>query len=456
MKSSTLTRRAFLAATTSSIASAACAQNPPNPARVVPRKVSPNERLNVAAIGAGGKGREDVFNCRRENVVALCDVDRERAAQSFAHFDQARTFTDYRRMLDAMPEIDAVTVSTPDHMHAPAAYHAMQLGKHVYVQKPLTHTVAEALLLRDTARQTGVATQMGNQGHSGEGVRRLCEMIWSDAIGPVRAAHVWTNRPTWPQGIAAPLPAEPVPDTLDWPLWLGVALDRPYNVGYCPRNWRGWRAFGAGALGDMACHIMDPAFWALRLGDAETFTVEALQRDAVNEHTFPVRQVIKYAFPARGDMPPVNVYWYDGGNMPPRPQGVPDDELVGDGEWGERSNGSYFVGDDGHITCGEYGGRPRLLPDARMKDYIRPAEILERIPAQNHYGDWIRACKGGPAACSNFDYAAPFTVMVLMGCVALDMDQPLTWSNGERRIVNRADHATLITKPYRTGRELPV
>ncbi len=228
----TLSRRAFLAAATTTAAGFLVGAQQSNTAQVVPGKVSPNEKLNIAAKGAGGQGHADIMNCRRENVVALADVDSKRAAESFAFFENARKFSDYRRMLDQVPEIEAVTVTIPDHNHALAAYYAMSMGKHVYVQKPLTHTVAEARLLRRVAEHHGLATQMGNQGHSGNGVRELCEMIWSGAIGPVREAHVWTNRPTWPQGIPNPLPAADVPQTMDWNLWIGTAPERPYNPGY--------------------------------------------------------------------------------------------------------------------------------------------------------------------------------------------------------------------------------
>ncbi|MEK7794774.1 MAG: Gfo/Idh/MocA family oxidoreductase [Candidatus Hydrogenedentota bacterium] len=456
MKQSILTRRAFLAAATTTMAGSAFAENKPNTAKVVPRKVSPNEKLNVAAIGAGGKGREDIFNLRRENVVALCDPDEERAGEAFAYFEQAKKFKDYRKMLDSMDEIDAVTVTTPDHTHAPAAYTAMKLGKHVYVQKPLTHTVAEAMLLQKTAKEMGVATQMGNQGHSGNGARQVCEMIWSGAIGEVREAHVWTNRPSWKQAIDAPLPTMEKPATLDWDLWLGTAADRDYSKGYCPFNWRGWYDFGAGALGDMACHIMDPVFWSLKLAEADGFSVELVKNEGKNDHTFPKSELIKFQFPARGQMAPVDVYWYDGGNLPPRPAGVPDIQKVGDGEWNNRTNGSYFVGESGIITAGEYGGKARLLPDERMADFKMPAQTIPRIEANNHYGNWTDACKGGAPACSNFDYSGPFTVMVLMGCVALRSGQRVEWSNKTHSITNMANGAELITKPYRKGWELPV
>ena len=281
-----LSRRAFLAAATTT---ATLLPLRVNAAKVVPRKLSPNEKLNIASIGCGGKGLGDIMNCKHENVVALCDVDLERAGEAFYRLPKAKQYHDYRKMLEEMPEIDALTISTPDHTHAPAAWMAMEFGKHVYVQKPLTHTVAEARFLTRLARETGVATQMGNQGQSGDGVRETCEMIWAGAIGTVREAHTWTDRPgvVWPQGIPNILEEKPVRPKLDWDLWIGCAPFRPYNIGYCPRRWRGWWDFGCGALGDMGCHNMNPSWAALHLGEAWTFTVECLEEEGNNEQTGP-------------------------------------------------------------------------------------------------------------------------------------------------------------------------
>jgi predicted dehydrogenase len=450
-----LSRRAFLAVTTTTAAGFAFPARC-NDAKVVPRKISPNEKLNIAGIGCGGQGKSDVMNCRKENVVALCDVDPRRAGEVFAFYEKAPKFTDYRRMLDKVKDIDAVTVTTPDHTHAPAAYRAMKMGKHVYVQKPMTHTIAEARLLTKTAREMGVATQMGNQGHSGTGARQLCEMVWSDAIGAVREAHIWTNRPSWPQGIAEPLSEQEVRKGLDWDLWIGTAPERAYADGYSPHNWRGWQDFGAGALGDMACHIMDPVFWSLNLIDAEWYTAEVVTVDGKNDQTFPNSSTTKYTFGPRGEMPEVDVYWYEGGNMPPRPAGVPNDQLVGEGTWGGRANGSYMVGDKGIITAGEYGGKPRLLPDEKMTDYTMPDETIPRVKFNNHYRNWIEACKGGEPACSNFDYAGPFTEMVLFGTLALRAGAPIKMNNKTGVVEGVKDSAAFISKPYRTGWEIPV
>ena len=465
-----LSRRAFLAATTTTavLAAAGCATQqaktggvtpglPMNKAKVVPRRISPNQKLNIAAIGAGGKGWADINGSVMqgetavENLVAMADPDWNNCQEAFATFPNAKQYRDYRKMLEEVKEIDAVTISTPDHTHAPAAYMAMKLGKHVYVQKPLTHTVAEARLLTQVANEMGVATQMGNQGRSGDGVRDLCEMIWSGAIGNVKEVHCWTNRPIWPQGIATPLPEEPVPPTLDWDLWIGSAPMRPYNKGYAPFNWRGWWDYGCGALGDMACHIMDPAFWSMRLGDVSNFTVELVQQEGNNKETFPTKSIVKYSFPARGSMPPVEVYWYDGDLRPPRPAGIPEDQTLGEG-----NNGSLFVGESGFITTGTYGDDSRLLPDEKMKDYVRPTQYIPRIPGEQHYRNWVQACKGGEPACSNFNVSGPFTEMVVFGNVAVALGKKMEWDSANFTIANDPSANYLLSKEYRKGWELPI
>jgi len=463
MSHSHLTRRAFLAASTTTAAVALSGCNTTNTARVVPRKISPNEKLNVAAIGSGGKGLGDIMECHKlgENVVALCDVDWDRAGESFYKLPDARQFKDFREMLEAMPEIDAVTISTPDHTHAPAAFLAMNMGKHIYVQKPLTHTVAEARLLTEVARKNGVVTQMGNQGNSGDGVRELCEMLWDGAIGDVQTAYTWTNRPVWPQGQADVLPGQPVPETMDWDRWIGPAPMRAYNGGYAPFNWRGWWDFGCGALGDMACHIMDPAYRALKLNEAAYYTVELVEQEGSTEQSPPLSSIVKYSFPARAGMKPVDVFWYDGYridpetgekvfNLPPRPEGVPEDEEIGGG-----SNGSLYLGSGGILTTGTYGGGSRLLPAATMADYTRPAQTLRRIEGQNHYRDWIDGIKGGPTPGSSFDYAGPFTEMVNFGNLAVRTGKKLHWDNIKGEVTNDKDAATLVSKEYRKGWELP-
>lgn len=464
MKPSGITRRAFLAATTTTAVLSASAQDKPNTAQVVPGKKSPNEKLNIAAIGAGGKGSSDIGACYDlgENIVALCDVDWNRAAKTVNGMPNAKRYNDYRNMLEK-ENIDALTISTPDHTHAPAAYMAMKMGKHVYVQKPLTHTVAEARLLKNTAKETGVMSQMGNQGHCGDGVRNLCEMIWDGAIGQVKEVHVWTTRPVWAnQGMADPMPPQTTPELLDWDRWIGTAPWRPYNKGMVPHDWRAWQDFGAGALGDMACHIMDPTYWALKLVEAPNFSVEMVMERGSNSQTFPITTTVKYSFPARGKMGPVDVFWYDGHwkddatgqevyNRPKRPEGVAEDVVLGDN--GE--NGSFFVGEKGILTTGEYGGDSRFVLGDNMKDYKQPAPTIERIPDESPYVDWIRGCKTGKLPCSNFDYSGPFTEMVQFGNLVVKSGKKLEWDNLKGVVTNVPNAAEIVSKPYRKGWELP-
>jgi predicted dehydrogenase len=411
------------------------------------KRVSAIEKLNIAAIGAGGKGQADTHGCRSENIVALCDVDWDRAANTFERFPNATKYRDFREMLDKQKDIDAVTISTPDHTHAVAAMACMQLGKHVYVQKPLTYTIAEARMLTQAAREHKVATQMGNQGHSGNGVRDLCEMIWSGAIGQVKECHIWTNRPVWPQGINRPADSPPVPENMAWDLWLGPAPERPYHPAYAPFSWRGWWDFGCGALGDMACHIADPANWALRLSEVGPLSVECIQQEGVTEETFPNKSIIRYQFPQRGDQDPVTVYWYDGGNKPQLPADIPAGTKLGDGD-----NGSLFIGAEGYVTAGEYGGQARLVPDDKMAGYTKPDQIIPRIPNEDPYINWIQACKGGTAACSNFDYAGPFTEWVVMGNLSLRYPgQKLDWNAEKMKVTNVKEANEFVARKPRKG-----
>ena len=434
------------------------------------RYVSPNEKVNVAGIGVGGMGAGDINGTHKTgqaNIVALCDVDERRAAQTFSRFPEARVFKDYRRMLEEMKEIDAVVVSTPDHVHAPAALHAMQLGKHVRVQKPLTWSIHEARTLRHAAHKYRLVTAMGNQGHAGGGTRGFCELLWNDCIGDVTEAHVWTDRPIWPQGIAEPLPAQEVPNEVDWDLWLGPAPVRPFNEGYLPFRWRGWWDFGCGALGDMACHIMDPANWALQLGSPTS--VEVVKMEGYTAQCAPTGCIVKYEFPARKfqedikglpwsgrKLPPLTLYWYEGScseNDLPHPQGVPEDEVLGDIDNGK--NGSYFVGTKGVASTGPYGGDTRLLPAALMDDFTMPDEVIPRIEGSN-YDEWIGAIKGGPAPGSNFDYAGPFTEVVLLGNLAMHsgVGVPLSWDAKNMRVPGHPELDPWIRRTYRPGFEV--
>ena len=331
----------------------------------------------------------------------------------------------------------------------------MQLGKHVYVQKPLTRLVSEARLLTETARKYKVMTQMGNQGHSGDGIRQICEWIWSGAIGDVHTVHAWTNRPVWPQGIAKrPTDKTPVPDTLSWDLWLGPAPVRDYNPCYCPFSWRAYWDFGAGALGDMACHILDPVFMALKLrypesveASCSTFvSPEELWKKVINTETYPQSSIIHYKFPAREGMPPVEIVWYDGGFMPVRP-----DELGPDEQMGEGGSGVIFEGTRGKMMCGTYGNVPTLLPTWKMKYFVQPPISLPRITV-NHEQNWAAACKGGEPASSNFDYSGPLTETVVMGNLAIKYpNRKLEWDGENMRVTNFPEANDFVQMHYREG-----
>jgi hypothetical protein len=455
---------------------------------------SPNEKLNIASIGAGGKAASDIRGCASENIVALCDVDEKRAAGMFKLFDKAPKFKDFRKMLDEQADIDAVIVTIPDFMHATAAMWCMERGKHVYVQKPLTRTIWEARQLLEAANKYKVATQMGNQGYSNEGTRQAAEMIWAGEIGNVTEVHAWTDRPIWPQGLTEIPPSEPVPDTLDWDLWLGIAEKRPYTSGgpdyksplqghfYQPANWRGFFDFGCGALGDMACHILGAPNLALQLGSPTS--VECISKEGPSDFMFPRKSVIRYDFPARGSMPAVKLFWHDGMEDTPKIPGVPDGELLGDlperprprppgpppykGFIGDvfdfdkfeaakndpnaekpTPDGSVFIGDKGIITTGTYGENTRLIPVEKMKGYQFPQPVLTRSPG--HYRDWIRACKGGDPACSNFNVAVPFVEWMLLGVIALRVEGKLEWDAPRMRFSNNEGANRYLKPTFRKG-----
>ena len=356
-------------------------------------------------------------------------------------------------MLDEMGnQIDAVVIATPDHTHAVIAMECMRRGKHVYVQKPLTKTVYEARMLTEAARKYKVVTQMGNQGHSGDGIRNICEWIWDGAIGQVREAHAWTNRPVWPQGMNRPTETMPVPETLDWDLWIGPAPMRPYHRAYHPWDWRAWVDFGTGALGDMACHVMDPIFWALKLkypvaaqGSYVGNVVEHWKKIGVEE-TYPLGSIIHLDYPAREGMPAVKVHWYDGGLMPERPEELEDSRRMGDGD-----GGVLFIGDKGKLMCGCYGKRPELIPYSRMREYKRPEPTLERIKT-SHEMNWVNACKGLNEPSTPFDYAGPFTEMVLMGNLCLFRPgERIVWDGDNMKCTNIPELNKYVNPSYREG-----
>jgi len=416
-----------------------------------PGRSSANEKLNIAGIGVGGRGGGDINAVSSENIVALCDVDMKRARGTFKKYPQAEVYRDFRKMLDKEHRnIDAVVIGTPDHIHAPAAIMAMKMGKHVYCEKPMAHTIYEARRMTEVAAETGVVTQMGNQGHGGEGLRLYWEFIHDGAIGKVREVHVWSDRagtkerPWWPQGIDRPAGSEPVPETLDWNLWLGPAPWRPYHSAYVPFKWRGWWDFGCGALGDMAVHNADPAFFALDLGAPAAVEAET---SPVNDETFPVWNIIKYYFPARGDRPAVKLTWYDGGKLPPRPPELEEKRNLG-------GNGILFVGDEGKLLGPSHAGAPRLIPESRMTEYGRPPKSLPRSPG--HHKEWILACRAGDpkAAKSGFWYAGPFTEALLVGNLAVRLQKRVEWDCKQMRSPNCPEADNYVTKFYRVGFDL--
>jgi predicted dehydrogenase len=411
-----------------------------------PRQIPPSEKLNIAGVGVGGRGANVIDGVSSQNIIALCDVDAKHAAGTFNRFPNAKKYRDFRKMLEEEDKnIDAVTVATPDHVHAVATMMAIKMDKHVYCEKPLTHSVYEARKVAEAAREHKVATQMGNQGQATEETRLMCEYIWAGAIGPVREVHVWTDRPSrglfdvyWPQGVDRPKEEPPVPETLDWDLWLGPAPYRPYHPCYLPFAWRGWWDFGTGALGDIGCHSIDPVFRALKLGHPTS--VEA-NSTLVNKETYPVASTVHYQFPARGDMPPVKLTWYDGGLRPPRP-----DELEEGQEFGE--GGILFVGDKGKML------KHRLIPESRSKEYGKPPEVLPRSPG--HFEEWIEACKGSKPAGSNFDHAGLLAEVVLLGNVALRVElrenltrTKLLWDGPNMKITNLPEANQFLQREYR-------
>ncbi|MEL6674103.1 MAG: Gfo/Idh/MocA family oxidoreductase [Bacteroidota bacterium] len=475
--SKTLSRRAFVEKTALGAAGFT----------IVPRYVlggpgytAPSDKLNIAAVGVGGRGNGVIRGASgwrpvggaKENVVALCDVDQRQAANAYKMFRKAKRYEDFRVMLEEMKDdIDAVTIATPDHTHAVIAMAAMQMGKHVYVEKPLTHSVHEARTLTEAARRYGVITQMGNQGNSGDDIRRICEWIWADLIGEVTEVHCWTNRPVWPQGLTRPTKSQAIPKDLNWDLWLGPAPERPYHETYLPFSWRGWWDFGTGALGDMACHVIDPAFEALKLGypdsieaQASTLYVRNWEQSRFQESPPPSTQ-IRYEFPARDEMPAVSLTWYDGGLMPWRPAELKEGEKMGDD-----AGGVLFIGSKGKLMCDTYGRNPRLLPLEKMSDLQEPTPTLERVPDQDHQKVWVEGCKTGKQPSSNFDYAGPLTETVLMGNLGIRSffhlgeftrngrnqrgftgRKKLLWDGKNMRITNFAPANQYVQRPYRKG-----
>jgi predicted dehydrogenase len=428
-----LSRRSFLSGAAAAAAFAVV------PRRVLggPGRTSPSEKLNVACIGVAGMGGNDTAQMSTENIVALCDVDWKHAAGTFKKHPGVKKYRDFRKMLDKEGDhLDAVTVSTPDNIHAVAAMTAIKMGKHVYCQKPLCHDIFEVRQLTEAAREHHVMTQMGIQLHAESCVRLVAEIIKSGLIGEVRKVDIWSGK-NWGGG-TRPKEAEPVPETLDWDLWLGPAPWRPYNQVYLPAQWRRWWDFGTGTLGDMGCHIMDPVFWALDL--KYPTSVEA-KPGPFNDQTYPTATSVKWEFPARGSLPPVTVTWCDGDRRPPRPK-----EL----EAGRKLpyQGGLYYGSKGTLLA-PHMSDPRLIPESSMKGFKLPEPFLSR--GVNHYQDWKNACKGGPKPLANFDYSGPLSETILLGNVAARAGQKLTWDGPNFHFTNAAEADKLLNRHYRTG-----
>ena len=416
-------------------------------------KDAPSNKLNIAAIGVGGMGRANLNQSDTENIVALCDVDHKYANHAFKKYPDATVYKDYRVMLEKEKDnIDAVIIATPDHTHAVITMMAMQMGKHVFCQKPLTHTVYEARKITEAARYYGVQTQMGNQGHSSEEIRQLKEWLADGVIGDVREVYAWTDRPVggnpWSdfavQARSTDTPT--IPDTLDWDLWLGPAPYRPYHPDYHPSKWRAWLDFGTGALGDMGCHIIDPSFYALDLEAPTTIQASSTHWEPeVSSETFPRASMVWMDFPARGERPPVKLTWSDGRLLPPLPEAFPPDQVL-------PPSGAFLVGEKGVILHGSHGASNlKIFPMHRMASYVEPPKTIRRVEG-SHEQDWIRACKDGEPASSTFDYGGPLTEMALLGMIAIQVkDKRLEWDAANLQFTNSDEANSLLHIEYRKG-----
>jgi predicted dehydrogenase len=411
---------------------------------------APSDKLNIAGVGLAGMGNENLKKMEAENIVALCDVDWRIANKTIQKYSDAKRYKDFRIMLEKQKDIDAVLVATPDHTHAIISKTAMELGKHVYTQKPLTRTVGESRQLAELADKMGVCAQMGNQHHSGEEIRTICEWLDDGAIGPVHEVHVWTDRPVWPQNVPNRPELMQVPEHLDWNLWIGPSPYRPYNRIYHPFSWRGWWDFGTGALGDIGCHSIDFPYLALKLKYPTSVSASYSKlsdpkdgwKEIKNAESFPLASIVTYNFPARGEMPPVRLIWYDGGLMPPRPEELEPNRKMPIG-------GILYVGEKGKILNGE--GSTRIIPEIAMQEYTLPAKTIPRIET-SHEENWIECCKNGKPSSSNFAYAGPLSETVLLGNIALRFPgEQLEFDPHKLSIKNNTEASAFINTNYREG-----
>ena len=468
MNNPVLSRRKFLGAAATGVAAFS----------IVPRHVlgganhvAPSEKVNIAIVGCGGQGRTNtraLFQLDDAQIIAVADPIEAFSLEEFyytgmggrkpvkaeieEHFSgktpnfKCAEYEDFRIMLEKEKSIDAILCATPDHQHAYICVNAMRQGKHVYCEKPLTHNVWESRLVAKVARETGVATQLGNQGHSGDGIRQTCEWIWAGVIGDVREVHAWTRASRWSKKYYAGRPAsEPVPQGVNWDLWLGPRESRPYSSAYSPVTWRDYWDFGTAPIGDFFCHNFDPAVWALDLHSP--VSIEASGAGRVDTEMAPPGGIYTYHFAPRGKMPALKAVWYDGGLMPARPVGLGDDE-----ELGAAGNGTLFIGDKGMITCPGWAGSPRLLPESRMEGFKRPPQSLPR--SKGHHRDWLDAIKGGPDASANFQYAARLTEIGLLGLVAMRVGKRMNWNGETLKATNAPEADAFIKGSYRPGWEI--
>lgn len=432
---------------------------------IVPRHVlggsatpSPSDKLNIAAVGIGGMGRNYIAGCKSENIVATADIDDDLAAPVRVQYPRAKSYRDYREMFDKEKSIDAVIIGTPDHSHAVIAMAAIQLGKGVYCAKPMTRTIRECRAVTKAAEQAKVATQMSVQSCASDEACSTEEWIQAGAVGPVREVHVWTDRPVWPQAVTRPTETPAVPSSINWDLWLGPAPQRPYHPLYHPFNFRGWYDFGSGALGDMGCHAFHVIVRALDLGYPTGVSADrtfnriyapqekpepAWTRSVVARYpeTFPTASIVTWDFPARADKPPVRLTWYDGGLKPPRPPEMTLTISLG-------SDGILFVGEKGFLLSGFTGG-PKLLSPGRQKEFTPPPKTLER--SAGHYLEWIQACKGGKTPNCHFGFGAQLTEICLLGVAAQRTGQCLEYDLRAMRFPNHPEANGLLDPPYRAG-----
>lgn len=433
---------------------AACTTD--NAGKAAANHVWPSDKINLAFVGSAGRGRSNINGLKKHdvNIVALCDVDwNDDVAKTFAEFPNATKYKDFRVMLEKEKDIDGVVISTPDHTHGVIAMMAIAMGKHVYCEKPLAHSLNEVRMITEAARKQGIMTQMGNQGHSDNTIREMIEVVDAGMIGDVTEIVAWCDRPAgggsvaFPHGIERPTGNFKIPKSLDWDLWLGPAEDRPYHPMYAPRRWRGFKDFGCGALGDFGCHTLDPSFWALDLGSPESIIASTTnQLEGVNYDTFPTSSIIEYKFPARGLKPPVKLTWYDGGILPVQ------DERFANIEFG--TNGALLVGNKGMIKHGSHGANPfKVLIDGKEAKYYVPAQTIERV--EGHHADWVNAIKTGKASSADFNYGGPLTETVLLGVVAsFFRNQRVVWDAEAMKVSNLEEANTLLFPEFRKGWEL--